>query len=71
VVAGRIADMTDLMDEWRPFLVRWSQEWADAQDPDAPASERHVRDEEPVRTRWLGRSGSGTGCHPRTGRFWR
>lgn len=54
VVAGRIADMTDLMDDWRSFLVRWSQEWADAQDPDAPASERHVRDEEPVRTRWLG-----------------
>lgn len=46
--------MTDLMDDWRSFLVRWSQEWADAQDPDAPASERHVRDEEPVRTRWLG-----------------
>ncbi|MCZ0998127.1 SMI1/KNR4 family protein [Streptomyces mirabilis] len=54
VVAGRIADMTDLMDDWRSFLVRWSQEWADAQNPDAPASERHVRDEEPVRTRWLG-----------------
>ncbi|MFK0024602.1 SMI1/KNR4 family protein [Streptomyces sp. NPDC090798] len=46
--------MTDPMDDWRSFLVRWSQERADAQDPGAPAGERHVRDEEPLRTRWLG-----------------
>ncbi|MER5755301.1 hypothetical protein [Streptomyces sp. NPDC002088] len=46
--------MTDSIDDWRSLLVRWSQEWADAQDLDAPAGERHPRDEEPLGTRWLG-----------------
>ncbi|AVH60372.1 MULTISPECIES: SMI1/KNR4 family protein [Streptomyces] len=46
--------MTDTIEDWRPFLVRWSQEWADAQHPDAPADERYGPDEEPLRTRWLG-----------------
>jgi hypothetical protein len=46
--------MTDTSDDWRPFLERWSQEWADAQDPNLPEDERHARDEEPLRTRWLG-----------------
>ncbi|MFF7474901.1 SMI1/KNR4 family protein [Streptomyces sp. NPDC008092] len=41
--------MTDTSEDWRSLLVRWSQEWADAQDGDPQA-----RDEEPVRTRWLG-----------------
>ncbi len=63
--------MTDLMDGWRSFLVRWSQEWADAQDP--RTSERASRGGRgALRTRWLGfppaseerirawRSGSGT-----------
>ncbi|MET8953762.1 SMI1/KNR4 family protein [Streptomyces sp. NPDC004393] len=45
--------MTEI-DDWRSFLVRWSQEWADAQDPDAPAEERLADDEEPLRRRWLG-----------------
>ncbi|MFF1381315.1 SMI1/KNR4 family protein [Streptomyces sp. NPDC058308] len=50
--------MTDTSDDWRSFLVRWSQEWADAQDPGPAlgptADEGHLRDEEPLRTRWLG-----------------
>ncbi|MFE0626777.1 SMI1/KNR4 family protein [Streptomyces sp. NPDC058864] len=46
--------MTDAIDDWRSFLVRWSQEWADAQDADVPAGERPVRDGEPPRTRRLG-----------------
>ncbi|MEU6198018.1 SMI1/KNR4 family protein [Streptomyces sp. NPDC047061] len=41
--------MTDTSGDWRSLLVRWSQEWADAQDGDRPA-----RDDEPMRTRWLG-----------------
>ncbi|MBW8796313.1 MAG: SMI1/KNR4 family protein [Streptomyces sp.] len=41
--------MTQTSEDWRPFLVRWSQEWADAQGGDATE-----RDEEPLRTRWLG-----------------
>ncbi|WP_346164436.1 SMI1/KNR4 family protein [Streptomyces bangladeshensis] len=45
--------MTDI-DGWRAFLARWSQEWADARDPDAPADERPAGDEEPLRTRRLG-----------------
>lgn len=43
--------MTDSIDDWRSFLARWSQEWADVQDPDAPAGER---DAEALRSRWLG-----------------
>ncbi|MFD4411326.1 SMI1/KNR4 family protein [Streptomyces sp. NPDC058475] len=43
--------MTDTMDDWRSFLVRWSQESADAQAPGEPAAER---DAEPLRTRWPG-----------------
>jgi hypothetical protein len=54
VVAARIGFMKDTMDDWRSFLVRWSQEWADAQDPNAPEDERYAGDEEPLRTRWLG-----------------
>ncbi|MEV6761411.1 SMI1/KNR4 family protein [Streptomyces sp. NPDC051105] len=46
--------MTDTMEEWRSLLVRWSQEWADAQDGDTSEGERPARDEEPLRTRWLG-----------------
>ncbi|MFF2511978.1 SMI1/KNR4 family protein [Streptomyces sp. NPDC058086] len=46
--------MTDIVADWRSFLARWSQEWADAQDPGAAAGERPVRDEEPLRTRRLG-----------------
>ncbi|WP_030345863.1 SMI1/KNR4 family protein [Streptomyces sp. NRRL S-1022] len=45
--------MTD-SDYWRAFLTRWSHEWADAQDPDAPDDERLAGDEEVLRTRWLG-----------------
>ncbi|MGW1622700.1 SMI1/KNR4 family protein [Streptomyces sp. NPDC002172] len=41
--------MTQTSEDWRSFLVRWSQEWADAQGGDATE-----RDEEPLRTRWLG-----------------
>ncbi|MHC3467489.1 SMI1/KNR4 family protein [Streptomyces sp. 7R007] len=43
--------MTDTSEDWRAFLTRWSQEWADAQQPQ---DRRHARDEEPLRTRWLG-----------------
>ncbi|MEU9155620.1 SMI1/KNR4 family protein [Streptomyces sp. NPDC048417] len=46
--------MTDTIEEWRSLLARWSQEWADAQDADTPEGERQARDEEPLRTRWLG-----------------
>ncbi|MEU9238365.1 SMI1/KNR4 family protein [Streptomyces sp. NPDC048385] len=42
--------MTDTGEDWRPFLARWSQEWADAQD----GEDVQARDEEPVRTRQLG-----------------
>ncbi|WP_189979308.1 SMI1/KNR4 family protein [Streptomyces capoamus] len=45
--------MTDI-DYWRTFLTRWSHEWADAQDPDAPEDERLAGHEEVLRTRWLG-----------------
>ncbi|MBK3640240.1 SMI1/KNR4 family protein [Streptomyces sp. MBT33] len=45
--------MADMSDDWRSFLRRWSEEWADAQDPEAP-EDTHPRDEEPRRTRWLG-----------------
>ncbi len=41
--------MTDTSDDWRSLLVRWSQEWADAQD-----GETSAQDDEPLRTRWLG-----------------
>jgi hypothetical protein len=50
VVAVRIAVMTETIDDWRSFLVRWSQEWADARDPDEPAE----RDAEALRACWLG-----------------
>ncbi|NUS85562.1 MAG: SMI1/KNR4 family protein [Streptomyces sp.] len=46
--------MKDTSDDWRSFLVRWSQEWADAQDLDAPAGERSAEDEDLLHTRWLG-----------------
>ncbi|MEW1771890.1 SMI1/KNR4 family protein [Streptomyces sp. NPDC086777] len=41
--------MTDTDEDWRSLLARWSQEWADAQHGDTTE-----RDEEPLRTRWLG-----------------
>ncbi|MFK0153562.1 SMI1/KNR4 family protein [Streptomyces sp. NPDC090493] len=41
--------MTDTSEDWRSLLVRWSREWADAQHGDATE-----RDEEPLRTGWLG-----------------
>lgn len=37
--------------DWRGFLTRWSEEWADACDPDEV---RDTGDEEARRTRWLG-----------------
>ncbi|MGV9340221.1 SMI1/KNR4 family protein [Streptomyces sp. NPDC003688] len=40
---------TETVDGWRPFLERWSGEWADAQAPDAGSG-----DKEAVRARWLG-----------------
>ncbi|MFJ5216580.1 SMI1/KNR4 family protein [Streptomyces sp. NPDC088354] len=43
--------MTDTAFDWRSFLVRWSEEWADAQDPDDSLSED---DAAAVRDRWLG-----------------
>ncbi|WP_424891661.1 SMI1/KNR4 family protein [Streptomyces sp. XH2] len=43
--------MADTTFDWRSFLVRWSEEWADACDPDdAPTDE----DEAAQRARWLG-----------------
>src|SRR5690349_17162943 len=50
--------MADKIEDWRPFLERWSQEWADAQELDAPAEERNPADEEPARARWLGFPGA-------------
>lgn len=38
-------------DDWRGFLTRWSEEWADACDPDEV---RDAGDEEARRARWLG-----------------
>jgi hypothetical protein len=38
--------MTDSTDGWQPFLDRWSQEWADAQDPNTPAGGGRAGDEE-------------------------
>ncbi|MFD4634385.1 SMI1/KNR4 family protein [Streptomyces sp. NPDC058284] len=46
--------MTDMIDDWRSFLARWSREWADAQVSDLTedgASAR--RDDEPPNTRRL------------------
>ncbi|MFC9502913.1 SMI1/KNR4 family protein [Streptomyces sp. NPDC057002] len=43
--------MTDAMFDWRPFLVRWSEEWADALRPD---DSRGEPDEEARRAGWLG-----------------
>jgi cell wall assembly regulator SMI1/tellurite resistance protein len=42
--------MTWTIDEWRSFLARWSQEWADAWGPE----NAHERDEEARRERRLG-----------------
>ncbi|MFF3468683.1 hypothetical protein [Streptomyces sp. NPDC002619] len=52
-MADRIGDITDI-DDWQSFLVRWSEEWADAQSSDSSADERPTPDEEPQRMRWLG-----------------
>jgi hypothetical protein len=46
-----ITAMTTTAFDWRSFLTRWSEEWADAHDPEEPLSEG---DEEARRTRWLG-----------------
>ncbi|WP_435280904.1 SMI1/KNR4 family protein [Streptomyces koelreuteriae] len=43
--------MTDAMFDWRPFLVRWSEEWGDALRPD---DSRGEPDEEARRAGWLG-----------------
>lgn len=43
--------MADGMFEWRLFLARWSEEWADACDTD---DSRGEQDEEARRARWLG-----------------
>lgn len=51
MAAGSIAVMTDAMFDWRPFLVRWSEEWADAWRPD---DSRGEPDEEARRAGWLG-----------------
>ncbi|WP_343233975.1 SMI1/KNR4 family protein [Streptomyces sp. CdTB01] len=45
--------MAGMSEDWRSFLQRWSEEWADAQEPRAGEGE-DVRDEEPRRARWLG-----------------
>ncbi|WP_329342787.1 SMI1/KNR4 family protein [Streptomyces sp. NBC_00663] len=50
--------MADMTEEWRPFLARWSQEWADAQELAPPPGERNTADDEPVRARWLGFPGA-------------
>ncbi|MFJ4848013.1 MULTISPECIES: SMI1/KNR4 family protein [unclassified Streptomyces] len=42
--------MTDTTFDWRSFLVRWSEEWADAQDPDSLTED----DARALRDRWLG-----------------
>ncbi|WP_431046836.1 SMI1/KNR4 family protein [Streptomyces sp. P1-3] len=42
---------TDTPLDWRPFLARWSEEWADACDPGEQLDEG---DEEARRSRWLG-----------------
>ncbi|GGX73347.1 SMI1/KNR4 family protein [Streptomyces hiroshimensis] len=46
-----MAEANDATFEWRPFLARWSEEWADSCDPDDP-----LRDEEEAarQARWLG-----------------
>ncbi|MFD3454106.1 SMI1/KNR4 family protein [Streptomyces sp. NPDC058691] len=41
----------DTIFDWRSFLVRWSEEWSDAQEPDGSLSED---DALAVRDRWLG-----------------
>jgi hypothetical protein len=46
-----ITAMTTTAFDWRSFLTRWSEEWADAHDPGESLSEG---DEEAQRTRWLG-----------------
>ncbi|MEU6342450.1 SMI1/KNR4 family protein [Streptomyces sp. NPDC046977] len=42
--------MTDTTFDWRSFLERWSEEWADAQDPDSLTED----DARALRDRWLG-----------------
>jgi hypothetical protein len=43
--------MADLSDDWRPFLRRWSAEWADAREADGGGD---PREEALRRARWLG-----------------
>ncbi|MFJ2775866.1 SMI1/KNR4 family protein [Kitasatospora sp. NPDC087315] len=43
--------MTEETFDWRSFLTRWSEEWADAH---ADADDNRAGDEEPLRARWLG-----------------
>jgi hypothetical protein len=40
VAAGRIAVLADENFDWRSFLVRWREEWADACDADASRGEQ-------------------------------
>ncbi|MFE7558687.1 SMI1/KNR4 family protein [Kitasatospora sp. NPDC057500] len=47
--------MTDQVFDWRPFLVRWSEEWAGAC---ADPAELREGDEEAWRARWLGFDGA-------------
>ncbi|MFF7453880.1 SMI1/KNR4 family protein [Kitasatospora sp. NPDC008115] len=47
--------MTDQVFDWRPFLVRWSEEWAGAC---ADPAELCAEDEEAWRARWLGFDGA-------------
>ncbi|MFD9907549.1 SMI1/KNR4 family protein [Streptomyces sp. NPDC059063] len=46
-----MAEMSGTDFDWRPFLTRWSGEWADACDPDDLECDG---DEEALRARWLG-----------------
>jgi hypothetical protein len=40
VAAGRIAVLADENFDWRSFLVRWSEEWADACSADTSRGEQ-------------------------------
>jgi hypothetical protein len=40
VAAGRIAVLADENFDWRSFLVRWSEEWADACNADTSRGEQ-------------------------------
>ncbi|WP_329457285.1 SMI1/KNR4 family protein [Streptomyces sp. NBC_01497] len=46
--------MTQTIDDWRPFLERWSREWADVRAPGLREDHRGLEDEEPRRADRLG-----------------